>query len=218
MRTVGVIMAGGQSRRMGLSKVLLPHSATDSTPIWLHVARTVAPLCDEIVVVTQPQIGYDHVDTVGTLDDTMAAEVPNVRIVRDDEAFQGPLQALAGAWSRAVPPEVDTVFLLAADLPGLERAVVETLWDELLRYPDADGAVVMRKGRQQPLLGCYRATIGVVLQRHAQSGDHRLLPAFSGLRLIEIDERDRNWPMWWTRPVHTSADYAEWLKVSQLHR
>jgi molybdenum cofactor guanylyltransferase len=205
VQSTTVILAGGQSRRMGLNKVLLPRTATDPTPVWQHVVNTAANLCDTITLLTPPDRNGDAL-----------YEDQRVLTIHDDTAYEGPLRALAGAWSDAVSPDVQHVFLLAADLPGLNEAVLEALKERLLAVPTADGAVVLREGRRQPLLGCYRPAIGSVLQAYAREGHQKLLPALADLHLVEVDGDALQWPTWWTRPVHTPADYAQWFRASRV--
>lgn len=215
MNAYALIPAGGQSRRMGLNKVLLPRNATDTTPIWAHVAALAAATCTTVTVLAPPTD-----DAGGTQDEAGErmlnglARRNNIRIVQDPSAYEGPLQALAAAWDASIPVDATHIFLLASDLPGLNASVLEALREAAANYPDADGVAVMRDGRRQPLLGLYRPSVGQSLKQHAKTGSHRLLPAFEGLKLIELDEQKLIWPEWWTRPVHTPADYAEWLRWS----
>lgn len=140
MRLAGVVLAGGEARRMG--GVDKPMLRVGGVPL-LH--RVVAALrtADPVIVVGPPRAG-----------------LTGVRWTREDPAGTGPVAALAAALTVLDTPEwadVELVALLAADLAGVTGDTVARLASALRGVEGADGALLVDEGgRRQWLLGVWR--------------------------------------------------------------
>lgn len=137
---VGIVLAGGASRRMGQDKALL---RLDGGATLLE--RTIAQLheagLEEVaVVVSTPERAH-----------SLRATVPNagaVPFITDAEPGRGPLGGLHAALMAY--PERD-VLLVACDMPHLDVRALR-----LLRAPDAADVVLPRlAGHDQPLHARY---------------------------------------------------------------
>ncbi|MBX6352588.1 MAG: molybdenum cofactor guanylyltransferase [Thermoflavifilum sp.] len=200
VRGVCLILAGGASRRMGMDKLSLPRYPCGPS-ILHHVVQTGLAVCAEAWLLTPPDAGAW----------TALAEKAGgrLRIIPDAAWHEGPLRALAHAWPDG--DEAERVWVLAGDLPGLVPHVLTSLADALQQRPWADAVLAVRDGHWQPLLGCYRPGAGEALRRAASAGKRRLLAAMDGLRLEGLDAAAMGVPDWVLRPVHTPADYEQWL-------
>jgi molybdopterin-guanine dinucleotide biosynthesis protein A len=153
-----------------------------------------------------------------------------------DVATSAPVTSVPGP-SPGPGSAVRSVLVVAGDYPGLQATVLSACINQLatasgelvppsgatpvsrlsstpssaLSQPPVQGAVLRREGRLQPLIGCYREGVGTLLQEQAANGEYRLMRAVDKLRVVTIDVVDEAWPDWWTRPVHTPADYQDWL-------
>ncbi|GMA50359.1 hypothetical protein GCM10025857_17160 [Alicyclobacillus contaminans] len=197
MRTLGVILAGGRSRRMGVDKLRLPVEDGADETVLHHVVRVVSAVAAETYLLTGCGAAQ--------------ARVPaGVRIIEDVAAYQGPLRALAHAWPQ-LPCDADSACLVVAgDLPGLAEPALRRLVDALAaESADVDGVLTVREGRPQPLLAIYRARVGALLEAGAAEAGGRLMPIIERCRTARLDTAD--WPEWWTRPIHTPEDYRAWL-------
>lgn len=135
MTTAAIVLGGGRATRLGgadKAAVLV-----DGIPLVDHVYAAVAE-CAPILAIGPPSLAR-----------------PGVRVLREAPPLGGPA---AGAVTgiRALPADVEEVWLLACDLPEA-RALVETL----ARTPiaaDADGVIALDgDGRRQWLAGRHRA-------------------------------------------------------------
>jgi molybdopterin-guanine dinucleotide biosynthesis protein A len=206
MQRIGLIMAGGASRRMGSDKLALPHHPGGDS-ILAHVTQSVLTEADAVwLLVPSGSTGEGRrvAERVGG----------RARLCVDDMPHQGPLRALAHAWPRVLaelPQAPAAVWVVAGDLPGIRPSVLTRLADVLLADSQADAALVCREGRLQPLLGCYRPRAGDVFVRAAAAGEVRLAPAVAELRVVTVAAEAAGWPDWCVRPVHTPDDYEAWL-------
>ena len=118
-RVGGIVLCGGQSKRMGRAKAWLPFG---DELMLQRVVRIVREVVDPVVVVAAP--GQD------------VPELPtDVLIVRDKIEGRGPLQGLATGLM-ALQGQVDGVYLSSCDVPFLHAAFVNRVIS-FLGVPDA---------------------------------------------------------------------------------
>jgi molybdenum cofactor guanylyltransferase len=114
-----IILAGGQSRRMGRDKALMPIDplAAASATTLLQQTCTIARSCtDQVWVISA--IPYD---------------LPTgCHWMREDPPFPGPLRAFAGCLKQI---ESEWVLLLACDLPYLDAQVLQRWIGQLEQVP-----------------------------------------------------------------------------------
>ncbi len=150
-----VILAGGQSRRMGFNKALLN---VQGRPLIQIEAERVRALTD-IVVISSNEVGvYDFL---------------GLPVVPDLYRGQGPLAGLHAAMlhcSRSL------FLLIACDLPNLREDFLRTLTQ---RIGDAD-AIIPRTddGNAHPLCGVYRRTCLPMLEHNLRLGINRVTDLF----------------------------------------
>jgi molybdopterin-guanine dinucleotide biosynthesis protein A len=127
-----VILAGGQSRRMGRDKLSLE---VGGLALIEHVRNALAADCQEILVV-----GGETIRLEG------ARRVPDERAGR-----QGPL---AGIEAGLAASKHDHVFVAAGDMPFLSPGLVGYVLERLGRG-DAVAVIPRHGGRSHPLCGAY---------------------------------------------------------------
>ncbi|HLW58469.1 MAG TPA: nucleotidyltransferase family protein [bacterium] len=111
-----VILAAGESRRMGTPKPLLTFSGRILLRHVIEQAR--ASACQQIIVV------------LGARADDVAAAVrdPGVHLVVNDRYREGMGTSL-GAGIAALPPECEAAVVLLGDQPRIDAAVIDALID-----------------------------------------------------------------------------------------
>ena len=156
MRPGGIVLCGGQSRRMGQPKAWLPFGGEIMLP---RVVRLLGEAVAPVVVVAAP--GQD----VPPLPDGVA-------VVRDEEKGRGPLQGLA-AGLMALRGRADAAYLSSCDVPFLRPAFVRRLVELL-----GDHAIcVPRVGDyHHPLAAVYRLGVADAVARLL--AEDRLRPFF----------------------------------------
>ena len=164
----GIVLCGGQSRRMGRPKAWLPFGPE---LMLQRVARLVGEAVGPIVVVAAP--GQDVPDLP-----------PGIVVVRDPVADRGPLQGLAAGLA-ALPVEVELAYATATDVPFLRPAwisrLVELIGDHDLAIPDVGGYL-------HPLAALYRrATVLPAVESLLR--ENRLRPVFllEAVRALVVD-------------------------------
>lgn len=160
-----LILAGGESRRMGQDKASL---VLDGQTLLQSVAATLQPLFAEVIVSVRqprPEIGLPQVcDAPGQV---------------------GPLAGLAAGLDRAAHP---WLFAAACDMPFLTSPLIEYL---ARQRADWQAVVPMVGGHPQPLAAFYaRSSRGEVRRLLGGNGKHSLRALLEGLRVRYVDEAE----------------------------
>jgi molybdopterin-guanine dinucleotide biosynthesis protein A len=197
MRVGGVILCGGQSKRMGKPKAWLPFGGELMLP---RVARLLGEAVSPLVVVAAP-----------------AQDVPplpaEVAVVRDEEKGRGPLQGLK-AGLEAMRGQADAAYLSSCDVPFLKPAFVRRLIELL----GEQQICVPRVGEyHHPLAAVYRLEVMEAVERLLR--EDRLRPFFLfesvPTRVVTADElRDVDPEFQSLRNLNTPEEYeaalAQW--------
>ncbi|MFA6013958.1 MAG: molybdenum cofactor guanylyltransferase [Gallionellaceae bacterium] len=160
-----LILAGGESRRMGRDKANL---VLDGQTLLQSVAAKMSPLFAEVIVsVRQPR--------------------PEIALAQvcDDAAYVGPLAGLAAGLERMHTP---WLFAVACDMPFISPGLVEYLAGQ---RTDFQAVVPMVRGYPQPLAAFYAAsTLLAVRDTLNGRGKHSLRALLEGLRVRYINESE----------------------------
>jgi molybdenum cofactor guanylyltransferase len=175
-----IILAGGQSRRMGTDKSLLP---LDGQPLIQHIARQLEPLFDQVL------IGANRPEKYAFM------QLP---VVPDEEPDQGPLMGILSCVSASAH---ELNFVTACDIPHLDLGFVL----ELLKASDGYDIVmpVSANGRHEPLFAVYRKTMLPLARRVLRRGGRRITELFESaqVRFVDLPAAD------WYRNLNTPEDY-----------
>jgi CTP:molybdopterin cytidylyltransferase MocA len=183
---VAIILAAGESRRMGQSKQLLPFG--DKTMLECVIDALQTPHVDEIRVV----LGYKADEIAATIAHT------SCKIVKNDRWQRGMFTSMQ-AGLRKLPKKTKIVMIAICDQPRLKRGTVETLMEEFERkrhkilIPSYNG----RQGHPPLLRAEYAKEIlamdeSMTLKHfYAEHADdiERLVVEDEGV-LIDIDDRE----------------------------
>lgn len=195
MRTGGIILCGGRSRRMGQPKAWLPFGNELMLP---RVARLLGEVTAPVVVVA-----------------AAGQEVPplpvSVEVVRDEQEDRGPLQGLAAGLA-ALVGRADAAFLSACDTPFLRAAFVRRMIELL---GDCQICVAQVGDFHHPLAAVYRLD-ALPAVRQLLAAD-RLRPVFlfelAATRIVTAsDLADVDPGLQSLRNLNTPADYEAALR------
>jgi molybdopterin-guanine dinucleotide biosynthesis protein A len=156
MKLGGIVLCGGQSKRMGTPKAWLPFGAER---MLQRVVRLLGEVAEPIVVVAAP-----------------GQETPplpdSVEIVRDEEQGRGPLQGLAAGLA-ALKGRADAAYATSCDVPFLQAAFVRRLVELLGEHQ----ICVPKVGEyHHPLAAIYRVEVEPTVR--ALLAVNRLRPVF----------------------------------------
>jgi molybdenum cofactor guanylyltransferase len=188
----GIILCGGQSKRMGKPKAWLPIGGETMLP---RVVRLLGEAVTPIVVVAAP-------------DQDLPPLPADVQIVRDEEKGRGPLQGLAAGLA-ALQGSADAAFASSCDVPFLRpafiRRMIELLGTQQICVPHV-GAY------HHPLAAIYRIEVLDAVRKLLS--ENRLRPVFLfdavATRVVQAEELSDVDPTFETlRNLNTPEDYEQ---------
>jgi len=186
--TSGVILAGGESRRMGSDKSLLP---LEGERFIERIYQLMASLFDEVLIVTNAPDLYNHIPC---------------RKVPDRYRGQG---ALAGIHTGLHYAKHPRIFVVATDMPYLQAELIRHL---CLSAVDADVVIPRSHHSLEPLHACYSKNCLPAIEALLQEGNQRIIEFFSQVRVTEIPVA--NWQAFDPeglsfRNINTPQDYFD---------
>jgi len=160
-----IIMAGGESQRMGRDKANL---VLGKQTLLQHVVSIVQPLFPQLLVsVREPRTDID---------------LPQIC---DEYANAGPL---AGLCAGLVQATTSWVFAVATDMPFVQTALIETLAQQRTGF---QAVVPVVHGYPQPLAAFYSASCLEAIQGLLSGpGKHSLRAALEQLNVRYVDESE----------------------------
>jgi len=185
-----VILAGGESRRMGTDKSLCD---VGGRPLIAHVAA---------------QLAYFPERLIGASDPAKYAFL-GLPVVPDRAPGHGPLMGILSCVERAAH---DRCFVTACDIPRLDPTFVLGLIDQA-----ADVDVVMPRlpdGRTEPLLAVYRRSIVPAATELLAAGPRRIVALLDRVRVRHVPFG----PPAWYRNLNSPDDLAAWRRDLGLDR
>lgn len=169
---LGVILAGGEGRRMGGPKEGVPvPGGTLLSQAW----NALAPVSSRLIL------------------QGAAQAPPGLEASRDLRPGEGPLAGLESALARAGSDGAEGVALLAVDLPRVTAPVVLDLARRWRSLPDPSSSAVAVDTRRgpQPLVGIYGVGLAEALSRWLDAGGDRAARGWVdslGERVVTVPE------------------------------
>ena len=173
MRTAAIVLAGGESRRMGRPKATLEwHGST----LVRHAVGIAARAVDGPIVV------------VHALGQELPALPDGVELAVDGRAERGPLEGIAAGFA-AIGDRADAAFVCGVDAPLLHPALVRFVIAALAAGGDEiDVAAPAARGFSHPLTAAYRTTVTGLLHELLAADRLRARDLVEGSRSVLLDE------------------------------
>lgn len=162
-RITGIVLCGGESRRMGEDKAALE---IGGEPLLDHAVRMLEPHVGEIVLACGPEPRYTD---------------RGLRLALDGQPGLGPLEGLR---SGLATTKTDWALALACDMPAADGPL-----ETLLRGAQREDQIVhfTTGGYPEPLCTLYHRSVLPALEQSLRSGGRRMLSFWSDLKVRALD-------------------------------
>lgn len=160
-----MVLAGGQSRRMGRDKATLSWEQGD---LLGSLLTRLLPLSDDVLVIS---------NTVRNIPEV-------VRQFTDIIPGKGPL---SGIHAGLIQARHDLVFVTACDVPFLVPELVPRL---VQAVGMADGSVAVYKGQIEPLFACYRKSCSGVIEQLLTAQHYRVTDFLAQINWVAVQQWD----------------------------
>lgn len=161
-----VILAGGDSKRMGTNKALL---TLDNVCLIDMIVEKLTANFREVLIVTDNGRDFQHLNAV---------------IVKDI-IKQGEKNALRGVHAGLFHASSPAAFFVACDMPFLSSPLIHFMSKYALEY---DAVVPRVGGYFQPLFAFYHRRILERITRSLEQQSFKITDFYAGLNMKEIDE------------------------------
>lgn len=155
---------------MGQPKMSLDFGGT---PLLTRIVIELKRRFDEIVIVAAPDLST-----------TPGVPIAGVKVIHDEEAFQGPLEALRRG---LLALEHDVAFACSVDLALLNAYVADALVGQL---EDFDAVIPEVGGKLQPLHAVYRRRCANAIESLAAKGERRLTANATAVNARRVPEQE----------------------------
>jgi molybdopterin-guanine dinucleotide biosynthesis protein A len=162
----GIVLSGGESRRMGTDKAFL---LLDGLPLIEHVLRVLRGVFPRVIIVTNAPARYVPYDAL---------------VVTDTVDKRGPL---TGIYSGLLHSRDEYNFVAACDMPFLNP--------DLIAYmaglaPGHDIVVPVINGRVEPLHAIYSKKLVPMIKKRLQEDDRQVQGIFGEARVRYVTETE----------------------------
>lgn len=162
----GVILAGGESRRMGCDKSLLP---VDGARFIDHIHRRLDALFEEVVIVT---------NSPGLYADIPCRKVPDIYFAKG---------SLAGIHSGLCHAQSERAFVVACDMPLLSAEIIRRICADAER---GDVVIPRRASGLEPLHALYAKSCLPAIEAVLDRDDRRIVSFFPQVSVHQIPQEE----------------------------
>ncbi len=189
VKCAGVILAGGESRRMGVDKASLDFGGE---AMLVRVARVLSAICSPIVVVAAPGQVLPAMPQIsaGVID-----------VVHDRQSGRGPMEGLSVGLARVAAlamgqgnggeefAEDFAALVTTCDAPLITAAFVSRLL-EFVDWESFDAAVPIDEVRRYPLSAIYGPAALPVIEQRVQAGKLKVIDMLDEIRTRFVDSSE----------------------------
>ena len=188
MQATAIIMAGGDSTRMGQDKAMLSVSERGNPqPMIKHIADQLRPYFNQILVSSNDTSKYGFL---------------GLEVVPDKVKGHGPLGGIASALNTSAS---ELNFVVACDIPQVDTVLMKTM----LRQAGDFDAVVPKIGwsNYEPLFAVYKKDVLATVEAALLSGNNRIIDALAGCKVKYMNIADAGQ----LKNINTMDDYREFI-------
>ncbi len=186
-KKVGIILAGGESRRYGTPKAL---ERIDGLYFYEKAIQVLQPVVDVMVLVAHPSI-KDRIKS-------------NITVVTDIQNYQGQ-GPLAGIYTGMEAVPGDDYFVLACDMPVMETEIFQQLYAVKMMLPPDCSVIPTVHDKLQPLAAIYSHAIKEKIPSLLDAGERRLTDLLQNTNCANIRYASEK-PF---RNINTPEDYTK---------
>jgi molybdopterin-guanine dinucleotide biosynthesis protein A len=178
-----VILAGGQSTRIGRDKSALPVAGRTMLE---HIYRRLRGNFTQLIISSNRPAEHSF---------------PDAEVVPDQVAGRGPLMGIASVLNAS---SNDLNFVIACDIPEFDMTRVRKMLRDARNY---DALIPETKSRFEPLFAVYKKSVLAPIEKSLASGNNRIMDALKDCKIKYIDLPEGE-----LTNINTMADYKQFLK------
>lgn len=163
-KTIGILLAGGMSRRFGSEKAF---AKIDGDLFYEKAYAVLHAVCDEVVVVTREEL--------------LDSFPSHYQVITDVDAFKG-CGPLAGIYSAMMHTEAERYVVLPCDMPLINPEMM----GELINRHQAEITLVEVANRLQPLVSVWDQSTREKIASTLQEKQYRMRDVFHRSSIMKV--------------------------------
>ncbi|MFH0071060.1 molybdenum cofactor guanylyltransferase [Peribacillus sp. NPDC056705] len=163
----GIVLAGGDSRRMGTNKAML---MVDGVPLIERTVRSLKSICSRVLISTNTPDRYAFL---------------GLECIQDVYERKGPM---AGLHAALLASDTNWNVVAACDMPFIQTSFLAALLELADTTAGCEAVIPLVDGRYHPLLAVYHRSVGGSLALKLQHDELRMMSWISHLRTVTVDE------------------------------
>ncbi len=190
---IGVILAGGESKRFGANKGF---ACYQGKPFYEHSIKAVAECVHQTILVTNPTLYSIYKEKI------------NIQVMKDVFEYQG-CGPLAGLYTAMQTVEADWYMILPVDVPLMDQKIIH----RLMQFADNKFEAVIPEinGKKQPLIALYHQSIQSKVYDQLVNNDLKMMNLLSILSAKYVSE-DQIGERSHFHNINTVKDYETYVK------
>ena len=171
-QTMGVLLAGGESRRFGKPKAFADYNGRK---FWHYSMEVLKETTEQQIIISNQELQMRfHEETC-------------IKVLTDDRKFEGD-GPKAGIYS-AMKNEVSEWFvILSCDIPLISADIIHNL----LTLAGSDKKIIIPKieGKIHPLVGVYHHSLFPLIERQLENHDRKMMTLFNQVNVLYVTEEE----------------------------
>ncbi len=192
----GVVLAGGESKRMGTNKALLK---IDGKPFVQHISEILQSVCGDVCIISDDEDEYRFL---------------NIPVYPDVYKNSGPLAGIHSAFKHT---RSEFILVASCDIPFITAQIIR----EIAMHMNGEDAVVpVVHEAVHPLCAVYRRSAYPCIESSLREGKYTMIEFLSKIRTrfitLPIEKVDGNYSPLYN--INTAEDYTSFLKFNKVLR
>jgi molybdenum cofactor guanylyltransferase len=169
-RTVGVVMAGGYSRRFGSNKALADYKGK---PLYKYSIEALKNVAEDTILVTNKDFYSFYKKELG------------VQVVIDEEKYKG-AGPLAGLYTAMQASKAEWYMVTPVDVPMITASILTKLLT--YRNEQYQAVIPVINGKKQPLIGLYHHSVVETVSQLLMDKQLKMHSLLSEISTLYIEE------------------------------
>ncbi|MGM0873421.1 MAG: molybdenum cofactor guanylyltransferase [Bacillota bacterium] len=196
--TVGVLLAGGESRRFGHPKAF---ARFKDKSFWEHSYIAMKEVTDHQMIISHPNL-IDRFNEVATC-----------LVLKDDEEVKGK-GPLAGIYTAMNNKKAEWYVILSCDVPFITEHTIRSLLD--LRQPNIKAIIPKINGKLHPLIGIYHHCIFSTIEKQLSKHKYKMVSLLEEIDVLYVSEKDICVELKIFSNINSQEDYTQLLTNDKI--
>jgi molybdenum cofactor guanylyltransferase len=195
---VGVLLAGGESKRFGHPKAFARFKGRS---FWEHSYHAMKEVTDQQMIISHPNL-------VNRFN-----EVATCLVLKDDEEVKGK-GPLAGIYTAMNNEKAEWYVILSCDVPLITKHTIRSLLE--LRQPNIKAIIPKINGKLHPLIGIYHHSMFSTIEEKLSKYSYKMVSLLDEIDVLYVSEKEIGVDLKIFSNINSQEDYTQLLTSDKI--